>query len=196
MDSSTLGLVTVLAAFLSPLIAVQVSQWLERSRARRDQQLRIFQTLMSTRAAIVDSRHVEALNSIDVVFGANSRVETAIRNQWKRYLDHLNTPMSDQEIWLQRQVEHLVDLLHPMAQHLGFEFDKVHLKNQTYLPQRHAWLENEQDVIRRGLVELLSGQRPLSVAIDATDTPDLRDSLPVAASRVPDGAPRSRRQAR
>ena len=79
---------TVLATLLSPLIALQVSEIISRRRQVRDEQLRIFKTLMSTRAANLDPRHVESLNLIDVVFQANSKKEIEIRRQWKQYLDH------------------------------------------------------------------------------------------------------------
>lgn len=156
----------ILATLLSPLIAVQVSQFLERRRTRTAEQMRLFQTLMSTRAANLDPRHVEALNSIDIVFGGTSKGETSIRRQWKQYLDHLNTPGANNEAWLARRVDYMIELLHPMGVYLGFDFDKTHLKNQTYLPQGHLEVENEQATLRTNLVALLNGETRLRISVD------------------------------
>jgi hypothetical protein len=181
MSTEGFAVISVLATLLSPLIAIQVSQWLERKRARKAEQMRVFQTLMSTRAATLDPRHVEALNSIDVVFGGAVKGETVIRRQWKRYLDHLNTGPATEE-WVRRGGELLVDMLDPMATYLGFDIDKTHLKNQTYLPQGHATIENETGLIRSGLVELLSGERALAVAIipNEREEEEGEEDIPVA----------------
>lgn len=79
----------IVATLLGPLFAVQVSQYLDRRRQTREERLGIFKTLMATRAARLDPRHVEALNQIDVVFHDDSRNDKAVRNAWKQYLDHL-----------------------------------------------------------------------------------------------------------
>lgn len=89
----------VVATLLSPLIAVQVTKWIDRARQSRDEQVQIFKTLMATRAANLDPRHVESLNVIDVVFHGSSRNETEIRRQWKQYLDHLYDRHYPKDTW-------------------------------------------------------------------------------------------------
>jgi hypothetical protein len=152
---------TVLATLLSPLIALQVSEFISRRRQSRDEQLRVFKTLMSTRAANLDPRHVESLNLIDVVFHSGARQEIQIRRLWKQYLDHLSDKAYPKEAWGTRRIELLVDLLHAIATLLGFDFDKTHIKTQCYYPDGYGDLENDQGTIRRSLAELLSGKRPL-----------------------------------
>ena len=152
---------TVIATLLSPLIALQVSEIISRRRQVRDEQLRIFKTLMSTRPAILDPRHVESLNLIDVVFQANSKKEIEIRRQWKQYLDHLSDKAYPKDSWDSRRVELLVELLHSIAIFLGFDFDKTHIKTQCYYSDGYGDLENEQGTIRKSLAEILSGKRPL-----------------------------------
>lgn len=73
----------VIATLIGPLFAVQVSQFLERKRRQHDERLHVFKTLMATRAAGLDPRHVEALNQIDVVFYSDSKEDEAIRRTWK-----------------------------------------------------------------------------------------------------------------
>jgi hypothetical protein len=91
--------IVVVATLLSPLIAVQVTKWIDRARQSRDEQVRIFKTLMATRAANLDPRHVESLNVIDVVFHGSSMNETEVRRLWKQYLDHLNDRSYPKDAW-------------------------------------------------------------------------------------------------
>jgi len=151
----------ILATLAAPLFAVQVTQFVDRQRQKRDEQLRVFKTLMATRAAILDPRHVEALNMIDVVFHKNSKAEVEIRRTWKQYLDHLSDKLYPKESWNVKRVELLINLLHEIAIFLGFDFDKTHIKNQAYYPDGFGNVEEEQNVIRRSLAEILSGNRPL-----------------------------------
>lgn len=151
----------VAATLLSPLIAVQVTKWIERSRQSRDEQIRIFKTLMATRAANLDPRHVESLNVIDVVFHGTSRKEVEIRRLWKQYLDHLNDRAYPRDSWGVKRVELLVELLHAMATFLGFDFDKTHIKNQAYYPEGYGDIEDDNTVNRKALREILTGKRSL-----------------------------------
>lgn len=89
----------VIATLLSPLIAVQVTKWLDRRTQSREEQVRIFKTLMATRAANLDPRHVESLNVIDVVFHAGDKQQIEIRRLWKQYLDHLNDRAYPRDSW-------------------------------------------------------------------------------------------------
>jgi len=153
----------VLATLLSPLIAIQVTELLSRRRQVREEQLKIFRTVMATRASILDGAHVQALNTIDVVFDGKSTKQEAIRRNWKQYLDHLNDKGYPLEHWGTKRKELLVDLLDTMGQHLGFSFDKTHFKNQCYYPQRYDDLDAEQTALRRATLEVFSGNRPLTM---------------------------------
>ncbi|MEI7214279.1 DUF6680 family protein [Pectobacterium versatile] len=98
---------------LSPLIAVQVTKYIERNTSLKNEKIKIFKTLMFTRAEKLDRRHVEALNSIDVVFTSVNNEEKTIRSDWKAYLDILNNaptsnddnelPQSRVEEWSHRR---------------------------------------------------------------------------------------------
>lgn len=166
----------VAATLLSPLIAIQVSKWIERNRQTREEQIRIFKTLMATRAAILDPRHVEALNVIDVVFHGKSRKEIEIRRLWKQYLDHLNDRAYPREAWGAKRVELSVELLHSMAVFLGFDFDKTHIKNQAYFPEGYGDMEDDHTVNRKALREVLTGKRPLPMLVVNFPVPTQTDS--------------------
>jgi hypothetical protein len=95
----------ICATLLSPVIAVQVTEFLNRRRQSREEQLRIFRTLMATRASTLDVAHVQALNTIDVVFSGRSIKQEAVRRQWKQYLDHLNDTNYPREHWETKRKE-------------------------------------------------------------------------------------------
>lgn len=162
----------IVATLLSPLIAVQVTKWLERRNQSREEQVRIFKTLMATRAANLDPRHVESLNVIDVVFHSREKRQVEIRRLWKQYLDHLNDRVYPRDSWGVRRIELLVELLHAMATYLGFDFDKTHIKNQAYFPEGYGDLENDQTTNRKALREVLTGQRPLPIWLANVPSPD------------------------
>jgi|SRR5690349_21313932 hypothetical protein len=61
---------TIGAILLAPLFAIQVERILEALKERRRRKLTVFHTLMATRGARLSPAHVEALNRIDIEFGA------------------------------------------------------------------------------------------------------------------------------
>lgn len=52
-----------------------------------------------------------------------------------------------------------------MAIYFQYDFDKVILKKGAYSPQAHGILNLEQALIRRGFVELFSGNKAFPVKI-------------------------------
>lgn len=164
----------VAATLIAPLLAVQAQKWLERFREDRDRKLRVFKTLMATRAATVSPEHVQALNMIDLEFQGD-KFKT-VRTEWKTYLDLLGSyPKEDeklQAIWGERRVDLLARVLMEMGKSLGYEFDEVHVKKGIYAPQAHSEIENEQILLRRGLLRLIYGDYSLKMDVK---------SLPVTA---------------
>jgi hypothetical protein len=175
---SLLGtLAIILATLCGPVFAVQVQKYLERRRAAHERRLAIFRTLMSTRAARLSGPHVEALNMIDVEFYEQRRrfmrenkPFRRVRTAWNAYLDHLRSPTptdkSQESVFFAKRDELFTDLLYEMALALGYEdFDKTYIKNQSYMPQWFGDIEWEQTVIRKGLVEIISGKRDLPMKV-------------------------------
>jgi hypothetical protein len=167
----------IVAVLLAPLVAVQVQKVLERYREDRARKLNVFKTLMATRAATVSSQHVQALNAIDLEF--QGRKYKSVTDSWKTYLDHLfHYPKEDekqQTLWAERRVDLLARLLMEMGKSLGYSFDEVHVRRAIYAPEAHAQLENENLLIRRGLVRLLYGDTHLKM--DVTSLPVSEDDL-------------------
>ncbi|MBI5572064.1 MAG: hypothetical protein HY914_19125 [Desulfomonile tiedjei] len=160
----------VAAVLLSPLIAVQVSVWLQNRRERRQQKVSIFKTLMSTRASALSPEHVSALNLIDIEFYGKGKKSQGVRTAWKAYLDHLNTGASP-EVWNEKQQDLLVELLYQMAVALGYEFDKTDIKRASYFPSGYGEMQLDNFKIRKGLVGLVEGKSALQVAAALPEPP-------------------------
>ncbi len=160
----------IVAIILAPVIAVQVQKWLEIFREERGRRLRIFKTLMATRAANVSPEHVQALNMIDLEF--QGKRYKSVTDAWKTYLDHLASFPKDseeaiQQQWVDKRIDRLTILLMEMGKCLGYEFDEVHVKKGVYAPEAHGQLENENMLIRRGLLRLLYGDSALKMDLES-----------------------------
>jgi hypothetical protein len=158
----------VIAVLLAPLLAIQTQKYLELRRQARERKLMVFKTLMSTRATPLSAYHVEALNMIDVEFYGRRKKDRNVIKAWKNYLDHLNNGPSDESkrpLWFEKINDLSTELLYEMAISLGYDFDKVHIKRGIYIPKGHTDLEMEQMAIRKGLVEVLDGERALPMRI-------------------------------
>jgi hypothetical protein len=148
---------TLAAVVLGPILAVQAQKWVEDFRDKKSRRVRIFQALMATRAANLSPVHVEALNAIPVEF-YGKRAFKEIVSAWKTYLDHLSQKDMEPGLWANTRQEYFIELLWRLASALGYKFDKLELKRGIYYPTGHANLEAEQEVIRKGLFRIFSGQ--------------------------------------
>lgn len=166
----------ILATALSPVIAVQVTRFLDDRNEERGRKLRIFKTLMATRAYNISPAHVEALNSIDLEFSAKKTREKSVLDVWQQYLDHLGNLQMQMEpgAWNVRRVDLLVELLYAMGKCVGYDFNKTQIKNGTYSPTAHGRIEDEQSRIRSMTIELLESKRVLPMYV--TNFPLRNDS--------------------
>lgn len=160
----------ILATICGPVVAVQLQKYIERSQESRSRRLRVFQTLMATRAmrsASID--HVQSLNLIDLYYDGENKKDIAVRNAWAEYYDFLKIVVprdqSDGEAKAhnERGIEYLVTLLAAMSGALGYNFNRVQLKRGGYYPQGHFDEATEQANLRKGFVELLNGSRALPI---------------------------------
>ena len=82
-------MITVLAIFLGPIVAIQVDKFIDSRRERRNKKLWIFRALMATRGTPLAPEHVAALNMIDIDFYRGNKREEKVIDSWKIYLSHL-----------------------------------------------------------------------------------------------------------
>lgn len=151
------------AVLAGPIIAVQLTRFLDERREIRERKLNIFKTLMATRAYSVSWAHVEALNRIDLEFEKNDPKERDVLDAWKAYLDLLSSTNLSSEQWATKRVDLIVELLHKMALVLNYDFDKTHIKNASYAPKVHGDIEAQQVALRLMIIELLEGKRGIPV---------------------------------
>ena len=111
---------------------------------------------MATRAASLASSHVEALNAIPIEFYGSKRAHKDVVDQWRLYLDHLNSRPVD-AAWVDKKQDLFVELLWKLGVALGYSFTKLELKKEVYSPVGHADLEHEQEIIRKGMTAIFKG---------------------------------------
>jgi len=162
-----LTVVSVLAILLSPIFALEVQKRLDDWRDRRERKMKIFRTLMTTRATQLAPAHVEALNSIEVEFYAKGGAEKRVLDAWRLYVNHPNqiTGTGDAlQRWVDKKSDLMVDLLYEMADSLGYDIDKVTIQKNVYYPRGFWDIESEQHALRKAALAVFSGEKPISVA--------------------------------
>lgn len=164
--------VMILAVLAGPVIAVQLTRYLDNKKEIRERKLQVFKTLMATRSYNVSWDHVMALNRIDLEFDAKNKKEKAVIESWKAYLDHLGDKAFPSDQWGVKRIDLFVELLHQIAKVLDFDFDKTHIKNSSYSPTAHGTIEEQQHAMRQGLVELLEGRRVIPMLVTNMPMPD------------------------
>ena len=162
---SLTDILMILATAVSPLIAVQVTRYLDDRNEIQGRKLHVFKTLMATRAYTLSPAHVEALNRIDLEFSAKNPSEKAVLDVWQQYLDHLGIKGMDDQLWGSKRTDLLVDLLFAMGQCLQYDFNKTQIKNGTYAPMAHGRIESEQERLRQLTLELLEGKRVMPMHV-------------------------------
>lgn len=177
------------AVVLGPILAVQVQKIVERIGEKSERRVKIFKTLMTTRAERVSLNHVQALNMIDIEFYGRmfighfrwqSESEKAVMGQWKQYRAHLNDrdyQKNDPDGWYRKTDDLFMNLLFDMSKALGYDFDKVQLKSDAYRPIAHENLEKAQLKVLNGWADLLDNKQSLQIELtnlppntEATDT--------------------------
>jgi hypothetical protein len=81
-----IGIVTVVAIVLGPVLALHVQRKLDEGREVWSRKLGIFRTLMSFRATRLAPAFVQALNLIDIEF--TDAPEKPVRDSWKELQNH------------------------------------------------------------------------------------------------------------
>src|SRR6185295_6479127 len=102
---------TILAILIGPLVAVQLTRYLDNKKEVRERKLSVFKTLMATRAYNLSWDHVVALNRIDLEFDKRKPKERAVIDAWKAYLDLLGDKNIPVDQWLTKRVDLLIELL-------------------------------------------------------------------------------------
>jgi hypothetical protein len=167
----------VLAAstLLGPILAVQAQKYLDSIRQRGIHKDWIFHTLMAHRSARTNPDAVRAFNTIELAFygtrffGAlrQNAEEKRVVAAWRDFHRHLN-PMPRissgdprEPAWVATSNELFANLLRSLAVERGYELTTDVLQEGGYLPTGTAEAENEWIALRRALLLIAEGKRPL-----------------------------------
>jgi hypothetical protein len=160
-----MGLATIIAVVLGPILAVVITRINDDRRADRARKLDIFRTLMRTRRMPVHFEHVGALNLVEVEFVDYPDVVKA----WKEYLSNLgeDLPPIEQKDRFDAAVKKrdslLTRLIHEISKVLKINVEQLDILEGNYVPQGWHDEEWEQRLARRGLIGVLQGMSPIIV---------------------------------
>jgi len=163
-----IAIISAVAILTSPLVALQVQRRLDAGRAHTDRKMAIFRKLMTTRTTQMAPAHIEALNGIEVEFYATDGPDRKVLDAWRLYVTHVNTKVGtgpDATRWVETKVDRLVKLLLEMAKSLGYKMDEAAIRTNLYLPQGFVQVEEETHALRKAVLEVFSGQRPLQTGV-------------------------------
>jgi hypothetical protein len=156
--------IMILAILVGPIVAVWITERLRKDEDKRNRKVHIYRTLMATRTANLSFQQVEALNLVETEFSSGNKEDKEVISAWKLYLSHLNDKNYPKESWGARHADLLVELLHEMSRALGYGHDKAAIKTGSYYPDGYANMEEEQQALRRGWLNVLAG-RPINMAV-------------------------------
>lgn len=104
---------------------------------------------------------------VEIEFYRIQPVETAYREVMR----HINQPAPLPPKWHENLSSLITKLLSEMGKVLGYELQQLDVLEGGYYPQGYADIEIEQQAVRRVLIEVLSGRRPLVVSPAAPAPP-------------------------
>lgn len=162
----TFSALIILATFLGPITAVVITRWTDIRRERRNQRMYVFRTLMRTRKMPVTLDHVMALNLVEVEFYKCSGVISIFRELIAHYTNSYGDDKTVEELKAANERAERIKtrMLSAMAAVLNYKYGEIDLFEGGYVPR--AWAEElaQQELIKRGLIQVLSGLAPLQVA--------------------------------
>ena len=74
---------------------------------------------MATRATVLSTSHVEALNAVPLDFYGNKTVIDA----GEEYFEHLTNAPSDNPTWGPKRIDRLIELLALIGSRVGYDFN-------------------------------------------------------------------------
>lgn len=144
---------TIAAIVLGPILAIATQRLIDLLREKRDRRVNLFLTLMSTRATPLAPDHINALNSIDVVF--SGKRDHKIRDAWHTLLEHL-VEDENKDGWQERLNDLKVDIYREIGARVGYSFTTDYLKRQIYYPRYYQDMEVDNLKLRKTLLNALT----------------------------------------
>jgi hypothetical protein len=153
----------ILSTLLGPIFAVQIQKYLERIRQKDETLRKIFTILMVTRGSKMSIDHVNALNSVPIEFYGKKKELTEICESWRKYINHLNSDYNVFNDWINKTNELYNEMLSKMAIFLKYDLSYTQITKEQYSPKGYQDLEFEQTLLRRNLIQILTGENKIKV---------------------------------
>jgi hypothetical protein len=137
---------TIAALILGPILALLAQRGLDWLREKEERQKKLYFTMMATRAQWLSNEHVQAVNSIDVVFATHKN----IRDLWKKCLDHVAKD-ENLEGWADTLTDLRADLYQAIGNKLGYKYTTDYIKRGIYFPKQHSFVIENQNKLLLGM---------------------------------------------
>jgi len=168
------SITTIIAVLLGPILAVWITRIIDDRRAQQARKMDVFRTLMRTRRTPIHFDHVGALNLVEVEFVDHPKVVEA----WKSYLKNLGEelpPLEQKDRYdkaLKDRDALLTKLIYEVSVVLKFKVQQLDILEGNYVPQGWHDDDSEQKLVRRHLIDVLSGRAPLTIRPEMTQIPN------------------------
>lgn len=159
-------LVTVVAIIVGPIVAVRITRTHEDGREKRRRKYEIFHNLMKTRKMILAPEHVTSLNVIQTEFADDADVMAAYKHYIELLYRQTPAPSEPEAVikkFFEEQDDGFFELVQMIGKHLAFSLDKRDLAKYSYAPQGWGNAENQVNIFRHLVIELLNGRRALPI---------------------------------
>ena len=167
-DGLKVEIVTIFALVYGPLVAAFWLSSRAKAAAEKSENIAVFRTLWANRSHADHSTllRFESINLVPVVFHGDKKIHKC----WSLYIDAVRVlPWDDTAIENAQKV--YLNLLKSIANYLKYKFSPDDL-NRGYYPTANEIIFEEEQMIRKGLVKLLSNGQPLPIAVKEFPQPD------------------------
>jgi hypothetical protein len=162
--------ITIAAIVIGPIAAVLTQLWIQARKAKRDQKLWVYGTLLSLRATWIAPEFVRAMNFVDVVFYKNDEV----RNKRAELMAHIKKTTKEdgtvEQVDWDRAEDLFAEMLDLMGKGLGYNFAHTQIKKTAYYPVGQSKLDAAEFELREKGLAVLEGRASIGVVV-RTDAP-------------------------
>lgn len=153
--NSLILIVTIVAIIYGPLKAVEITRKKDLEREAAARKRLILSTLMRTRKTVMNPDHVGALNQIQLEFFTHDAVITAYKSYIANLSETVPPPGNPLDNFMKRRNDLFFDLLHSVAIATDVPLDRHDLDRLAYMPFGWQTEQNEIQVFRSSLIEVL-----------------------------------------
>lgn len=161
MENDLASISIILATLLGPIFAVLVTRSVDLRRQRLERKLSIFRSLMKNRRTDISDEFMSALNMVEVDFYKSKRV----LSYYYELMRHFGTPVTEGKDWNDKANRLKARLLYEMGKDVGYSLEQLDILEGGYLPRWVVDSAEEEKFTRRKLLEVLSGNQPLTVVM-------------------------------